>query len=348
MFGRMAAGLVHDLSHPIQNIGNSTRLLLRDDVDAESRDMFRRTIERELATLKRFMDDLRQRRQAEADRALRDGRQRVGRRDRRRDARRRRAQRRGVDGQLRRGAAGHRRRSLCARPRVPQPHHQRDSGDRAGRARRRSRPARVGAHVEISVTDTGSGIPPERLAAIFDDFVTTKRAGPRARPGDLEAHRRTARRHDRRRERSGTRHVPSRCVSRRATIDRRRRRQVDQCVSGDRRTLEAGMFRTLVKTDVLRSKTRLWRCGISSCGRCAAHGATAPRSSLAPGDRIILDDDSVMNLEARTTCLVPATLYSRLLRRPRRRPPDRHRLSGRRREGRATAENPPPRRSQTS
>src|SRR5204862_539194 len=59
MFGRVAAGLVHDLSHPIQNIGNSTRLLLRDDVDQESREMFRRTIERELSTLKRFMEDLR-------------------------------------------------------------------------------------------------------------------------------------------------------------------------------------------------------------------------------------------------------------------------------------------------
>src|SRR6185503_3879626 len=59
MFGRVAAGLVHDLSHPIQNIGNSTRLILREDVDAESREMFRRTIERELSTLKRFMDDLR-------------------------------------------------------------------------------------------------------------------------------------------------------------------------------------------------------------------------------------------------------------------------------------------------
>jgi hypothetical protein len=34
---------------------------------------------------------------------------------------------------------------------------------------------------------------------------------------------------------------------------------------------------------------------------------------LAPGDRIILDDDSVNNLEARATRLVPATLYSRLL-----------------------------------
>ena len=59
MFGRVAAGLVHDLSHPIQNIGNSTRLLLRDDVDLESKEMFRRTIERELAALKRFMEDLR-------------------------------------------------------------------------------------------------------------------------------------------------------------------------------------------------------------------------------------------------------------------------------------------------
>jgi hypothetical protein len=34
---------------------------------------------------------------------------------------------------------------------------------------------------------------------------------------------------------------------------------------------------------------------------------------LAPGDRIILDDDSVTNLEARTNVLVPATLYSRML-----------------------------------
>jgi signal transduction histidine kinase len=36
---------------------------------------------------------------------------------------------------------------------------------------------RTGNQVEIRVTDTGSGIPPERLAAIFDDFVTTKRRG---------------------------------------------------------------------------------------------------------------------------------------------------------------------------
>ena len=34
---------------------------------------------------------------------------------------------------------------------------------------------------------------------------------------------------------------------------------------------------------------------------------------LGPEDRIILDDDSITTLEAKTTRLVPATIYSRLL-----------------------------------
>ena len=57
--GRIAAGLVHDLAHPIQNLGNCSRLLVRNDLDAESRLSTRATIERELENLKRFMDDLR-------------------------------------------------------------------------------------------------------------------------------------------------------------------------------------------------------------------------------------------------------------------------------------------------
>src|SRR5262245_5141267 len=58
MFGRVVAGLFHDLNHPIQNIGNNARLLLREDLDPEGRNMSQRIIERELGTLKRFMDDV--------------------------------------------------------------------------------------------------------------------------------------------------------------------------------------------------------------------------------------------------------------------------------------------------
>ena len=59
MFGRIAAGLVHDLSHPIQTIGNSCKLIQRIFDDAEYRATFRHTVERELSTVKRVLDDLR-------------------------------------------------------------------------------------------------------------------------------------------------------------------------------------------------------------------------------------------------------------------------------------------------
>ena len=59
MFGRMAAGLVHDLSHPVQNIGNSCKLIVRVFDDPEYRQTFTRTIDREIDTLKRVLDDLR-------------------------------------------------------------------------------------------------------------------------------------------------------------------------------------------------------------------------------------------------------------------------------------------------
>ncbi|HEV3485855.1 MAG TPA: cache domain-containing protein, partial [Vicinamibacterales bacterium] len=59
MFGRIAAGLVHDLSHPIQNIGNSCKLIQKMFDDLEYRDTFKRTVEREMVIIKRVLDDLR-------------------------------------------------------------------------------------------------------------------------------------------------------------------------------------------------------------------------------------------------------------------------------------------------
>jgi signal transduction histidine kinase len=59
MFGRIAAGLVHDLSHPIQNIGNSCRLIVKLFDDQEYRATFRRTVDREFASIKRVLENLR-------------------------------------------------------------------------------------------------------------------------------------------------------------------------------------------------------------------------------------------------------------------------------------------------
>jgi signal transduction histidine kinase len=176
MFGRVAAGLVHDLSHPIQNIGNSTRLLMRDDLDTESRDQFRRTIERELQTLKRFMDDLRHVvKPKPIERFAMDINGSVAEIA---ESMRTEGDRNGVtvDAQYAPGplviegdrfALGRVFRNLITNAiQATEP------GGRVTIAT-----SRAGDRIEVSVTDTGSGIPPDRLPAIFDDFVTTKRRG---------------------------------------------------------------------------------------------------------------------------------------------------------------------------
>jgi signal transduction histidine kinase len=176
MFGRIAAGLVHDLSHPVQNIGNSTRLLLRDDIDPESRDMFRRTIERELATMRHFMDDLRNIVKpkpierfpmdvngsiAEIVDSMRGEGDRVG---------------VAIETRYATGpliiegdhfALGRVYRNLITNAI--------QATEQGGRVTITT--ARHGDIVEVTVEDTGSGIPPDRLGAIFEDFVTTKRRG---------------------------------------------------------------------------------------------------------------------------------------------------------------------------
>jgi len=176
MFGRIAAGLVHDLSHPIQNIGNSSRLLLRDDVDAESREMFRRTMERELGTLKHFMDELRnivkpkpiERFAMDVNASIADIMESM----------RTEGERVGVALETRcaegplviegdRFALGRVYRNLITNAiQATAP------GGRVSVST-----ARAGDRIVITVDDTGSGIPADQLSSIFDEFVTTKRRG---------------------------------------------------------------------------------------------------------------------------------------------------------------------------
>lgn len=176
MFGRIAAGLVHDLSHPIQNIGNSTRLLLRDDLDSESRDMFRKTIDRELSTLKRFMEDLRNIvKPRPIEKFALDMNTSVSEIV---ESMRGEGERSGIavaahyaEGPLTvvgdRFALGRVYRNLITNA----------IQATAPGGRVTVTTARVAEQVQVSVADTGAGIPADRLATIFDEFVTTKRRG---------------------------------------------------------------------------------------------------------------------------------------------------------------------------
>jgi hypothetical protein len=73
------------------------------------------------------------------------------------------------------------------------------------------------------------------------------------------------------------------------------------------------MFRTLLKTDALAIEGRTFPVRYFELRTLRGARRYSAEILLGPGDRIILDDDSMMSLEARTTCLVPATLYSRIL-----------------------------------
>ena len=73
------------------------------------------------------------------------------------------------------------------------------------------------------------------------------------------------------------------------------------------------MFRTLVKTDALAIDEHTYALRYFELRTLRGTRRYSVEILLGPGDRIILDDDSVTNLEAKTTRLVPATLYSRAL-----------------------------------
>jgi signal transduction histidine kinase len=176
MFGKIAAGLVHDLSHPIQTIVTNSKLIVRMFDDAEYRETFKRMIERESLVIKRVLEDLRNIAQpiplehfpVDIDRSVADVVESL----------QQPAETAGVTLRTELGSGG----ALV-------------QGDvfALGRVYRNllinaiqaTAPGGLVAiateatadRVQIRVYDTGCGIPPDRIGAIFDDFVTTKRRG---------------------------------------------------------------------------------------------------------------------------------------------------------------------------
>ena len=73
------------------------------------------------------------------------------------------------------------------------------------------------------------------------------------------------------------------------------------------------MFRTLLKTEAVEVDDRSFPVRYFELRTLRGLRRYSAEILLGPADRIILDDDSVMNLEARATRLVPATVYSRIL-----------------------------------
>lgn len=176
VFGRIAAGLVHDLLQPVQVIGQQCKMIQRLYDDPEYREGFRQTITRELATVQRVLDDLLniarprplERFSVDVHAALRE-----------------------IVSAMTPLAATAGVTLDAAFPREPL-HIEADVFS-LGRVHRNLIINAIQAtapggrvtvstavrdeHVLISVMDTGCGIPPERLQAIFDDFVTTKGRG---------------------------------------------------------------------------------------------------------------------------------------------------------------------------
>jgi signal transduction histidine kinase len=176
VFGRVAVGLVHDLSHPIQNIGNSCKLIVKMFDDEEYRESFRRTVERELAEVKRMMDDLRniakpiplERFPLDVNRALAELAESM----------QTTAERAGlaIDTELVFGPL-YIEGDIFALNRVYRNLLINAFQATAPGGRVLIRTLRQQEQAVIEIADTGCGIAPDRLETIFEDFVTTKRRG---------------------------------------------------------------------------------------------------------------------------------------------------------------------------
>jgi len=175
-FGRVAVGLVHDISHPIQNIGNSCKLIVKMFDDLEYRESFKRTVEREFEQVKRVLEDLRnlakpkplEKYPLDINKALHDTAESMLAS----------AERSGLSLDLElvfgplyiegdQYALNRIHRNLLTNAfQATQP-----------QGRVVIRTLRQNEEAIIEIEDTGSGIPAERLSTIFDDYVTTKKQG---------------------------------------------------------------------------------------------------------------------------------------------------------------------------
>jgi signal transduction histidine kinase len=176
MFGRVAAGLVHDLSHPFKNVQNNCRLMLKMYDDPEYRELFARTVDREFSTIRRVFDDLRNiAKPMPLERFPIDLRKLVVDTA---EAMRANADLAGIDYVTHAGegdiwatgdmfAVGRVCRNLITNALEATPPQGRVTVT-VERADNRAR---------IVVRDTGCGIPRERLETLFEDFTTTKRQG---------------------------------------------------------------------------------------------------------------------------------------------------------------------------
>jgi hypothetical protein len=73
------------------------------------------------------------------------------------------------------------------------------------------------------------------------------------------------------------------------------------------------MFRTLVKADVVKSDELTLSVRYFEIQTIRGARRYSAEIVIGPDDCVILDDDSLWNLEARASRLLPASIYSRLL-----------------------------------
>jgi hypothetical protein len=73
------------------------------------------------------------------------------------------------------------------------------------------------------------------------------------------------------------------------------------------------MFRNLMKTESIAVEDQTYPVRYFELRTERGLRRYSAEIVLGPDDHIILDDDSITNLETRATRLVPATIYSRML-----------------------------------